>query len=199
VGTPRAGTRSGRPPSGGGGPRHAAASGPARPAPATAHEAFLRYRATVDRARSAHAARGGTFCRTCAAPIARGERCVPCAQWAHAEVEARCQRLLFDAPWLSPEDVLETLPELEAAAYDGIRRQLLRGWWDEMILARKRAALPRPIAPDRARLRKIASSYVLLETKLDPNRLEMDSPVRRNALGALYDFIRDVERGAERA
>jgi hypothetical protein len=64
-----------------------------------------------------------------------------------------------------------------------------------MALARKRAALPRPVAPDRVRLYKIASSYVLLETKLDPNRLDLDSPVRRNALGDLYDFIRALERG----
>jgi hypothetical protein len=93
--------------------------------------------------------------------------------------------------------VLDALPELDPAAYDAIRRGLLRSWWDEMALARKRAALPRPIAPDRTRLRKIASSYVLLETKLDPNVLEMDSPVRRNALGELYEFIRSVERGTD--
>jgi len=91
---------------------------------------------------------------------------------------------------------LTVVPGLDAAGYDAIRRRLLRSWWDEMMLARKRASLPRPVAPDRARLRKIASSYVLLETKIDPNRLEMDSPVRRNALGDLFDFIRSVETGA---
>jgi len=35
----------------------------------------------------------------------------------------------------------------------------------------------------------------LLETRLDPNRLELDSPVRANALGELYSFIREVELG----
>jgi hypothetical protein len=39
----------------------------------------------------------------------------------------------------------------------------------------------------------------LLETKLDPNRLELDSPIRSNALGELYEFIRLVERGPDRA
>lgn len=162
--------------------------------PANPQEALARFRAAVTRSRIAHAARGGCFCAACAAPIARGERCVPCADWVRAALEARCQRLLFDAPWLRPQDVLDTLPDLDAAAYDGIRRRLLRSWWDEMWLARKRAELPRPIGPDRARLRKIASSYVLLETKLHPNRLEMDSPIRRNALGELYEFIRKIER-----
>jgi hypothetical protein len=164
-------------------------------APANPQEALARFRAVVTRSRDAHIARGGRFCAACAAPIARGEQCVPCADWARAALEARCQRLLFDAPWLRPQDVLDALPELDATAYDGIRRRLLRSWWDEMSLARRRAELPRPIAPDRTRLRKIASSYVLLETKLHPNRLEMDSPIRRNALGDLYDFIRKVERG----
>ena len=49
----------------------------------------------------------------------------------------------------------------------------------------------RPI--DRVRVRKLASSYVLLETRISPNRLELDSPVRANALGDLYVFIREVE------
>jgi hypothetical protein len=170
-----------------------------RPAPADPPEALARFRAVVERSRAMHRVRGGDFCSACAAPVARAGRCVPCADWERAALEARCQRLMFDAPWLPPREVLETLPGLDASAYDAIRRKLLRSWWDEMTLARKRAALPRPIAPDRARLRKIASSYVLLETKLDPNRLELDSPVRRNALGDLYDFIRTVETQAERA
>ena len=43
------------------------------------------------------------------------------------------------------------------------------------------------------RLRKLASSFVLLETHIDPNRLEMDSAVRKNALGELYDFVCEIE------
>jgi len=163
--------------------------------PRSPAEALARFRAAVERVRAAHADRGGRFCAVCSAPIVAGDRCTPCADWLLADLRARCQRLLFDAPWLRPEEVLEMLPGLEAAAYDAIRRQLLRSWWDEMSLARKRAMLPRAIAPDRIRLRKIASSFVLLETKLDPHRLQMDSPIRRNALGELYDFIRSVEQG----
>jgi hypothetical protein len=176
-------------------PRNRASATATQGVPANPQEALARFRAVVTRSRAVHVSRGGCFCTGCAAPIARGERCLPCADWARAALEARCQRLLFDAPWLRPQDVLDALPDLDAAAYDTIRRRLLRSWWDEMWLARKRAELPRPIAPDRVRLRKIASSYVLLETKLHPNRLEMDSPIRRNALGELYEFIRTVERG----
>jgi hypothetical protein len=188
---PRAGGRSARAPA-----RSTAVHGGDRAQPRTPAEALARFRGVVERTRARHVARGGVFCTTCAAPIERGAQCLPCGDWARAELRARCQRLLFDAPWLTPQEVLDTLPGLDAVAYDGIRRRLLRSWWDELALARKRAALPRPIAPDRARLRKIASSYVLLETKIDPKRLEMDSPIRRNALGELYEFIRAVEQNA---
>jgi hypothetical protein len=174
--------------------RRAGPEAKSRPAPRSAHEALARFRVVVERSREAHRRRGGVFCALCAAAIEGGRRCVPCANWARTELEAQCQRLLYDAPWLTPLAVLETLPGLSASEYDAIRRRLLRTWWDEMALARKRAALRRPIAPDRARLRKIASSYVLLETKIDPNRLDLDSPIRRNALGELYEFIIAVER-----
>jgi hypothetical protein len=164
-----------------------------RSTPVDAAEALARFRASVERARARHRFGGGSFCIVCDAPVPRAGTCVPCTDWHRSELRARCQRLLFDAPWLQPEDVLGMLPGLDASSYDRIRRDLLRAWWDEMNVARKRAALPRPIAPDRMRLRKIASSFVLLETKLDPNRLDMDSPIRRNALGDLYEFIRGVE------
>jgi len=176
-------------------PRRAAQSSGELPA-MTIAEALARFRATVARAGAAHRAAGGTFCGDCGVPIDRGGHCVPCSQTTRRKREERCERLLYEAPWLRPEDVMTAVPDLDAAAYDAIRRRLLRAWWDEMALARKRASLPKPVAPDRARLRKIASSYVLLETKIDPNRLEMDSPVRRNALGDLYDFVRSVETGA---
>ena len=80
---------------------------------------------------------------------------------------------------------------LTPEAYDRIRRRLLRAWIDELRLARKRYEAKSPV--DVARIRKLASSYVLLETRIDPNRLELDSPGRQNALGDLYAFIRTVE------
>jgi hypothetical protein len=161
--------------------------------PLTAADAVARFRAVVERRRNAHRAAGGAFCGTCGGTIASGDRCRPCADAEEREQREQCERSLFEAPWLDPEEVLGTVAGLTAEAYDRIRRRLLRAWVDELRLARKRHAVKAPI--DRTRVRKLASSYVLLETRIDPNRLELDSPVRRNALGDLYAFIREVETG----
>ena len=161
--------------------------------PQTAQEAVARFRAVVERRRNAHVAGGGVFCGTCGGAIATGNRCRPCADDEERAQREQCERILFEAPWLDPESVINAVDGLTAEAYDRIRRRLLRAWVDELRLARKRHAVKAEI--DRARIRKLASSYVLLETRIDPNRLELDSPVRRNALGDLYDFIREVETG----
>ena len=168
--------------------------------PLSATDAMLRFRAVIERRRNSHRAAGGAFCATCGGVIAgrpstalgRGS-CRPCADGEEREQREQCERIFFEAPWLDPEAVLQQVSGLTAEAYDRIRRRLLRAWVDELRLARKRHAVKAPI--DRARVRKLASSYVLLETRIDPNRLELDSPVRRNALGDLYAFIREVETG----
>jgi hypothetical protein len=180
---------------GGGGRRlvRAAASAPAAGKPQSAVEAVARFRTVIERRRNAHRAAGGAFCAACGAAIAAGKRCRPCADGEEREQRERCERILFEAPWLDPEAVITQVGGLTAEAYDRIRRRLLRAWVDELRLARKRYAVKAEI--DRARIRKLASSYVLLETRIDPNRLEMDSPVRQNALGDLYAFIREVETG----
>jgi hypothetical protein len=171
----------------------AAAAPPSIGRPRTAADALVRLRAVVEERRSAHRAAGGTFCAACGGALASGELCRPCADAAEREQRERCERILFEAPWLAPEDVLGVVPGLTAEAYDRIRRRLLRAWIDELRLARKRHAVKAPI--DSVRVRKLASSYVLLETRIDPNRLELESAVRRNALGDVYPFIREVETG----
>jgi hypothetical protein len=169
----------------------AGSSVPAAGKPQTALEAVARFRTVVERRRNAHAAGGGVFCRACGSAIAAGDRCRPCADGEERAQREQCERIMFEAPWLDPEAVLSAVAGLTAEAYDRIRRRLLRAWVDELRLARKRHAVKAEI--DRVRVRKLASSYVLLETRIDPNRLELDSAVRRNALGDLYDFIREVE------
>jgi hypothetical protein len=162
--------------------------------PGTAHEALARLRAVIETRRGAHAAAGGAFCTVCDSAIPAGAaRCRPCADAAERTQREACERILFQAPWLAPEEVLGLVDGLTADAYDRIRRRLLRAWTDELRLARKRHAAKAPV--DAARVRQLASSYVLLETRIDPNRLELDSPVRQNALGDLYAFIRTVETG----
>jgi hypothetical protein len=183
-------------------PRAAGARRAARPAggpaaagkPQSAADALARFRAVVERRRQSHQAAGGTFCAACGAAIAAGAQCRPCTDAEERVRRERCERMLFESPWLEPEAVLEAVPGLSAEEYDGIRRRLLRAWTDELRLARKRHAVKAPI--DGARVRQLASSYVLLETRIDPRRLELESPVRRNALGDLYAFVREVETGA---
>ncbi|HMC46656.1 MAG TPA: DUF721 domain-containing protein, partial [Caballeronia sp.] len=84
-----------------------AAQAPASTAPATTiAEAIAAFRATVARANAAHHAAGGTFCGDCGAALETGTRCVPCLQTTLRERDERCERLLYEAPWLQPEDVL---------------------------------------------------------------------------------------------
>jgi hypothetical protein len=167
------------------------AGSPVAGKPANTADALTRFRAVVERRRSAHQAAGGTFCTTCGGAIAGGQRCRPCIDLEERTQREHTERILYEAPWLDPESVIVQVNGLTAETYDAIRRRLLRSWIDELRLARKRHAVKAPI--DVIRIRKLASSYVLLETRIDPNRLELDSPVRKNALGDLFDFIRTVE------
>jgi hypothetical protein len=174
--------------------RRAARAPPLPGRPSSTREALARLRTVIETRRRAHGDAGGAFCTGCDAAIPAGAaRCRPCADTAEREQREACERILFQAPWLASEDVLALVDGLTASAYDRIRRRLLRAWTDELRLARKRSEAKAPV--DAARIRQLASSYVLLETRIDPNRLELDSPVRQNALGDLYAFIRSVETG----
>ena len=176
---------------GAGGPRRSHAALATQPPAKTLDDALARLRRAVERSRAAHRSHGGGFCALCDAPVDGGTTCRPCRDDEERRRRFACERLLFEAPWLAPEDVLALVDGLTPESYDAIRRRLLRSWWDELWRAAKLHRLRQPL--DRVRLRKLASSFVLLETRIDPNRLEMDSPVRRNALGDLYDFVRTIE------
>jgi len=177
-----------------GGPRRASAGGGAEPAAKTLDDALARLRRAVERTRSAHRAEGGTFCALCDAPVDGGPTCRPCRDDQERRRRFACERLLFEAPWLGSEEVLALVDGLTPEAYDAIRRKLLQAWWDELWRANKLDKLRQPL--DRVRLRRLASSFVLLETRIDPLRLEMDSAVRKNALGELYDFVTKIETEA---
>ncbi|HTD34512.1 MAG TPA: DUF721 domain-containing protein [Candidatus Elarobacter sp.] len=178
-------------PDGPGGPRRASADGRAEAPAKTLDDALARLRRAVERNRAAHRAQGGTFCTACEAAIDGGTICTPCRDAAERSRRFACERLLFEAPWLGSEEVLGLVDGLTPDAYDAVRRRLLQAWWDELWRASKLHALRQPI--DRVRIRKLASSFVLLETRIDPLRLEMDSGVRKNALGDLYEFVQKIE------
>lgn len=185
-----------------GGPRRAHGDAVAEPPAKTLDDALARLRRTVERGRAAHRAHGGSFCALCNAAVdagapsgtTSGVMCRPCRDDDERRRRMACERLMFEAPWLGSEDVLALVDGLTAETYDASRRRLLRAWWDELWRARKLHELRQPL--DRVRLRKLASSFVLLQTRIDPNRLEMDSAVRKNALGELYEFVRVIEATA---
>ncbi|MEA2687757.1 MAG: hypothetical protein QOD51_364 [Candidatus Eremiobacteraeota bacterium] len=174
-----------------GGPRRATGVAAAEPPAKTLDDALARLRRAVERTRNAHRAQGGGFCALCDAAIDGGSMCRPCRDDEARRRRMACERLLFEAPWLGSEELLALVDGLTAEVYDTSRRQLLKAWWNELWRANKLHKLRQPL--DRVRLRKLASSFVLLQTQIDPNRLEMDSAVRKNALGELYDFVRDIE------
>jgi hypothetical protein len=178
-----------------GGPRRATGDATPEPAAKTLDDALARLRRTVERTRAAHRAQGGVFCALCDAAVDAGPTCRPCRDDELRRRRMACERLLFEAPWLGSEQVLALVDGLTAELYDTSRRQLLKSWWDELWRANKLHKLRQPL--DRSRLRKLASSFVLLQTQIDPNRLEMDSAVRKNALGDLYDFVREIEDQVE--
>jgi hypothetical protein len=173
------------------GPRSRTGESASEPPAKTLDDALARLRRSVERTRGAHRARGGAFCLLCEAAIDVGPTCTPCRDDVDRRRRFACERLLFEAPWLASEEVLVLVDGLSPEEYDAIRRRLLRSWWDEIRRAEKLFKLRQPV--DRVRLRKLASSFVLLETRIDPLRLEMDSAVRKNALGEVYDFVHTIE------
>ena len=177
-----------------GGPRRATGLSVTEPPAKTLDDALARLRRAVERTRGAHRARGGGFCALCDAAVDGGTMCRPCRDDDARRRRMACERLLFEAPWLGSEEVLALVDGLTAEMYDTSRRQLLRAWWDELWRANKLHKLRQPL--DRVRLRKLASSFVLLQTQIDPNRLEMDSAVRKNALGELFEFVKEIETEA---
>ena len=174
-----------------GGPRRSSGEIAAEPAARTLDDALARLRRSVERTRGAHRARGGRFCALCDAPVDAEPTCRPCRDDQERRRRFACERLLFEAPWLASDEVLALVDGLTPEQYDASRRRLLQAWWDEMWRANKLHKLRQPL--DRVRLRKLASSFVLLETRIDPLRLEMDSAVRKNALGELYEFVTRIE------
>ncbi|MDQ2872955.1 MAG: DUF721 domain-containing protein [Candidatus Eremiobacteraeota bacterium] len=167
-----------------------AAVTPARDPSTTLEEAVARFRDDVTAAQRAKAAAGWNECTQCGVWVApsAGALCVPCV---NAKAEQRTQavsRLLYEAPWLGYSGVAELVEGLERREYESIRKQLLQRWWD--VLVRRAKSGRRSLTQ---RERTIASSYVLLKSELEPERIA--PAVVRDLLG---DELHDILYGNER-
>jgi hypothetical protein len=153
---------------------HARRRGPA-PAPAkalpdrgptaTAEEALARFSHTVQRAQQARRAGGWRECDRCGV-LAQTNRCIPCENAVEEGRSLATIRLLFEAPWLGYAGTAELVDGLCEVEYERIRRRVLRRWRGQLEQARAAGRLSRD-----GRERLIASSYVLLRSKLAPERI----------------------------
>ena len=150
-------------------PRPAAPEAPPEPAP-DIETAFARARSRITRAGENARRR----CGDCAAP-AEGPLCAPCRGERARRRKVDLERLFFNLPWLDAESLVSLVPGLEPGELEAIRRGLLQRWW--LGLERVRRGSRR--ATDHER--RIASSYVLLQSGLAPD--DITPAVVRNVLG----------------
>ena len=163
---------------------HAAADAPPRrqpPAPslppepaADQWEALDRFRRRIASLRR-HAA---ASCRTCGAPLDEPARetCAPCEGGAQRERLLAAERVLFMAPWLGYAETAEQVARLEHGEFERARRALLQRWWLILQRARRAGKLSKSGIE-----RKVASSYVLLQSRLRPDRVT--AAIMANLLG----------------
>jgi hypothetical protein len=161
----------------------------ARGSAETLEAAFERFRTTVVAGERAKAAAGWKECSRCGVRIypASGPFCVPCENLAAQERDARVARLLFEVPWLGYAGVAALVDDLAPQAYEAIRLRLLRRWKDVLERVRRTGG-----AQLTTRDRMIASSYVLLKSELDPERIA--PAVVRDLLG---DELHEILYGNE--
>lgn len=163
---------------------------PAGVPPQTAAEALLRFRTSVEERRRAKRRAGWKECDGCGAAIAppAGGLCTTCRNAHGQRREAAAARLLFEAPWLRYDAVAQLIEGLTLADYEAIRNRLLSRWWETLLRARASKRLSRD-----GRERAIASSYVVLKSKLSPEAI--DPATVRNVLGdELNDLLYETER-----
>jgi hypothetical protein len=165
-----------------------------RPAPraptSSAQEALVRFRGDVDERQRANRAAGWKECGACGALIAprAGVLCVTCANVQAEQRAATTARLIFEAPWLGYAGTAALVGGLTHREYESLRTRLLTRWWETLARARASKRLSRD-----GRERLIASSYVLLKSKLPPEAIEPATV--RNVLG---DELNELIYGTER-
>jgi hypothetical protein len=149
-----------------------------RPDSATSAEALARFRRGVEeRLRARHSA-GYRECAVCGALVVCGPKalCATCAAARSRDLEAATARLLFEAPWLGYGGTAALVSGLQEEEYRRVRTRLLARWWGMLARARETKQLSRD-----GRERSIASSYVLLRSKIAPEEIMPETV--RNVLG----------------
>jgi hypothetical protein len=156
-----------------------------RGASADAAEALARFRRDVEAERRGQMLAGCRECRRCGALVAAGSDplCPSCANARIAELTAATGRLLFEAPWLGYAGTVALVDGLQEREYEQIRSRLLAHWW--RMLARARAA--KRLSRD-GRERLVASSYVLLQSRLSPEDI-FPATVRSILGDELHDLL----------
>ena len=143
-------------------------SGEQRTAAASAAEALERFRKEVEEVGRQRQAEGWIACRRCGALVepAAPELCAACAAAAGEEVAAATSRLLFEAPWLGYGGTAALVSGLQEVDYERLRSRMLAHWWEALSRARSSKRLSRD-----GRERLVASSYVILRSKLPPEEI----------------------------
>ena len=152
---------------------------PGEPVPsASAQEALAQFARHVESATRAKRSAGWKACDSCGALIDPTQKasCAACSAARSEERGLAAARLLFAAPWLGFAGTAELVDGLKEKEYERIRSRLLKRWWGMLERARVAGRLSRD-----GRERLVASSYVLLRSKLPPEEI-MPATVR-NVLG----------------
>ncbi len=140
----------------------------APPPSADAGAALARFASRVKTARRAQRDAGWNECVSCGAYVeALEERdCAACRNAAAERRTLATARLLFEAPWLGYAGTAELVDGLCKKEYERIRTQLLRRWWGLLEQTKAAGRLSRD-----GRERLVAGSYVVLRSKLPPERI----------------------------
>jgi hypothetical protein len=152
---------------------------PGEPVPsANAQEALAQFARHVEDATRTKRSAGWIACDSCGALIGQCQKasCAACDAAASESRTLATARLLFEAPWLGFTGTAQLVDGLNKEEYERIRSRLLKRWWGMLERARVAGRLSRG-----GRERLVASSYVLLHSKLPPEEI-MPATVR-NLLG----------------
>jgi hypothetical protein len=145
---------------------------------------------------------GWSVCTTCGKrfePQSPGMSCcAPCAESARRAAQAKIERALMQAPWLSAAAVQKMFAGTTAPAYERTRQRLLSRWQSEIESAQRRLRRGATSAEDRV----VAWSYLMLLSGLaqrDIGRAVVSEVLGREWVGVLFGEAAPQKQEARRA